>query len=124
MTASFTFHVAADQLALAPWLVVATDRFMSGWGMAKGTTSYAAWACRDEHEAKLVSEYLATRDEMMRVRVVYNAKRDYAPKRGLISVYDGASVRAVAWYRENQALMSASRAKDAARAAARVGGAA
>ena len=113
MTASFTFHVAADQLALAPWLVVATDRFMSGWGMAKGTMSYAAWACRDEHETKLVSEYLATRDEMMRVRVVYNAKRDYAPKRGLISVYDAAKVPSVVYHRECLAYQAIREAKRA-----------
>lgn len=100
MTASFTHHIADDQRALAPWLVVATDRFMSGWGLAKGTVSYAAWACRDEHEAKLVSEYLATRDEMKRVRTVYDAKRTYAPKRGLISVYDAAKVDAVRSYRD------------------------
>ena len=29
-------------------LVIGTDKFMSGWGLAKGGLSYAAWACKKD----------------------------------------------------------------------------
>ena len=107
-----------------PWLAIATDSFLSGWGGAAGRTSIIVYECRDEHEAKLACEALEARGEMKRVRVVYEGAKAYRPRNAHVTRYDAASVRSVAWYRENQALTAESRAKDAARAAARVGGAA
>ena len=52
-------------------LIVGTDRFMSGWGDATGGTSYAAWACTSEDE-KTVLEWVESRQDMQRVRVVYD----------------------------------------------------
>jgi len=49
-------------------LVVGTDTFMSGWGQAEGGKSYAAWACKPEHE-KYVTEWVERRSDMQRVRV-------------------------------------------------------
>jgi hypothetical protein len=95
MTASFTFHVSADQYALAPWLVVATDK------PRNGESNYAAWACRSEHEAKLVTDWLTGPGQSYkRVRTVYDAKRTSAPKSGAIGVYDAVRVSTVAYYRE------------------------
>lgn len=50
------------------WLVVMTDRFMSGWGEAKGGVSYAAWACTYENLSQ-VEAWVRSRSEAMRVRV-------------------------------------------------------
>jgi hypothetical protein len=108
---------------LAPFLAIATDSFLSGWGGAAGRSSVIVYECRDEHEAKLACEYLEGRGEMKRVRTAYEGRKAYAPRNVHVSRYDAGCVRSVAWYRENQALMVASRAKDAAQAAARVGGA-
>lgn len=51
------------------WLVVMTDRFMSGWGEAKGGLSYAAWACPYENLAQ-VERWVRSRSDALRVRVV------------------------------------------------------
>ena len=67
-----------------PWLVVGTDRFMSGWGKASGGVSYAAWACTDAMLPTIESR-IAKRGDMKRVRTVYGA---YRPKgRGHLHVY-------------------------------------
>ena len=57
-------------------LVIGTDRFMSGWGQAPGT-SYAAWACRP-HEYQEVKRAIRARSDMRRVRVVDG--RTYRPR--------------------------------------------
>ena len=58
-------------------LVVGTDSFMSGWGLAPGR-SYAAWACRPEDQYR-VYRWVRSRSEMKRVRVV---GCDYRPRLG------------------------------------------
>jgi len=59
-----------EQKKTHPILVVATDRFMSGWGAAKEGLSYAAWACRDNGDDVRVFNWVRRRHEMSRVRVV------------------------------------------------------
>lgn len=53
-------------------LVVGTDKFMSGWGKAAGGKSYAAWACLPE-DADHVLQWVESRKDMKRVRVVYGS---------------------------------------------------
>lgn len=61
-------------------LIVGTDRFMSGWGLAKSGSSVAAWACKSEDESKVLA-YVESRSEMKRVRVAYeSARRRYRPR--------------------------------------------
>ena len=57
-------------------LVVGTDRFMSGWGNAPGT-SYAAWACLPA-DTETIAHRIRARSDMKRVRVVDS--RNYRPK--------------------------------------------
>ena len=57
----------AAQLETHTWLVVGTDKFMSGWGEARGGTSVAAWACLPE-DRKEVLEWVERRNDMKRVR--------------------------------------------------------
>ena len=56
-------------------LVLGTDSFMSGWGMARKGNSYAAWACKPEHYRDVL-RWVENRSEMKRVRVV---AQDYKP---------------------------------------------
>ncbi len=65
----------ADKTATA-FLVVATDKFMSGWGNAPGRSLFAV-PCRSWEEAKIVEENMRHRSEMKRVRIVGAA---YRPK--------------------------------------------
>jgi hypothetical protein len=58
------------------WIVAGTDRFMSGWGEARGGVSYAGWACKYEDLNK-VESWVENRSDMKRVRVVGN---DWRPK--------------------------------------------
>lgn len=48
-------------------VVVALDKFMSGWGKAPGK-SWACWACRPE-DREQVERWVRGRDELRRVRV-------------------------------------------------------
>ena len=45
------------------WLITATDKFMSGWGNARGGKSKVAWACRPEHACALL-DWVDSREEM------------------------------------------------------------
>jgi hypothetical protein len=50
------------------YLVVATDRFMSGWGGATGGMSYAAWACSTLADRDKALAWVSARGDMKRVR--------------------------------------------------------
>jgi hypothetical protein len=52
------------------WAVVANDRAMSHWGLAKGGTSRVAWACESHSDASRVFDWVATRKEMKYVSIV------------------------------------------------------
>ena len=56
-------------------IVVGTDSFLSGWGHACGGSSYAGWACTADSWHR-VFDWVASRSDMKRVRVVGN---DYRP---------------------------------------------
>lgn len=60
--------------------VVARDKFMSGWGAAKGGFSRCAWACAPGVDIERVRRWLADRPEMIYVKVV--DLRTYRPPVG------------------------------------------
>lgn len=73
-----------EQLLSHPFLVIATDKFMSGWGLAEGGKSYMAWACRECDVDEAIAK-LKARKEMYRLRLVYGS---YRPKgKGHCHVY-------------------------------------
>jgi hypothetical protein len=51
------------------YVVLATDKFMSGWGAAKNGLSYAGWACEPKNADK-VYKWVASRSDMLRIRTV------------------------------------------------------
>jgi hypothetical protein len=57
-------------------IVVGTDIFLSGWGLAKDGFSYAGWACEPKHQWKVL-DWVSSRGDMKRVRVVTDP---YRPK--------------------------------------------
>lgn len=57
----------AEQKKTHSWLVIGTDRFLSGWGRAAGGLSYAAWACRPDDRDKVL-RWVEGRRDMKRVR--------------------------------------------------------
>ncbi len=56
--------------------VVGTDRFMSGWGQAPRRSLYAV-PFRSYQEAEEIEDWLNSRGDMLRVRVV---GKDYRPR--------------------------------------------
>ena len=66
-----------EQKKTHTWLVVGTDKFLSGWGGAEGGLSYAAWACKPE-DRRSVLDWVERRSDMLRVREV--AESEYAGK--------------------------------------------
>jgi len=55
--------------------VVARDKFLSGWGMAQGGTSYIAWACADDEVAQCVEKKIVFKPEMKNVRITRTLPR-------------------------------------------------
>ena len=64
-----------EQKKTHTWLVGGTDRFMSGWGLAEGGTSFAFWACLPKHARKVLA-WVKSRGDITRVRTV---ARNYRP---------------------------------------------
>jgi len=65
-----------EQKETHKFLVIGTDKFMSGWGQARGGVSYAAWACT-EKDFRSVQDWAESRSDMKRVRTSCGA---YHPK--------------------------------------------
>jgi hypothetical protein len=63
------------------WLIIGTDKCLSGWGEAKGGKSYAVWACRPADRQK-VFNWVESRSDMLRVRETVESKYAgrYRPK--------------------------------------------
>jgi len=59
------------------WLVIGTDKFLSGWGEAKDGKSIAAWACTFER-LDAVEKWVKSRSDMLRVRI--SNDKNYRPK--------------------------------------------
>jgi len=70
-----------DQKQSHYWLIVGTDKCLSGWGDATGGNSVAAWACKPVHR-HAVREWVEARSDMRRVRETASglAGRQYSPK--------------------------------------------
>lgn len=62
------------------WGIVASDRFMSGWGGASGGTSRCAWACHPDVNTDRVYNWVKSRKEMRYVNLV--DLRTYRAPRG------------------------------------------
>lgn len=60
--------------------IVARDKFMSGWGGAKGGASRCAWACAPDVNPDRVYNWVKKRSEMRYVSVVDLST--YRPPRG------------------------------------------
>ena len=58
-------------------LVVGTDRFLSGWGLAKDGVSYAAWACEDLESFQKCWKRIKGRTDMKNVREAFDS--DFSP---------------------------------------------
>ena len=73
-----------EQRAQLSILVIGTDTFMSGWGLAKGGVSYAAWATDEAHLSDTLA-WVERRKDLKRVRVVYGS---YKPRgQGHLHIY-------------------------------------
>lgn len=67
------------------WAWVATDKFMSGRGLAAKGASYAAWAFDAQTDSRSVHDWLADRHDLRRLRLV--DLRTYRPKCAHFSIY-------------------------------------
>ena len=68
-----------EQKATHYWAVVAKDKAMSYWGMAKGGVSRVAWACKSYEDASKAFDWVKSRSEMKYVQIV--DPRKYTPPR-------------------------------------------
>jgi len=66
----------AEEFTTHPVLWGGTDRFLSGWGHARGGASFAFWACTLDDDSR-VERWVRSRSDMKNVRQVM---ADYRPK--------------------------------------------
>ena len=77
----------AEQRKTHTWLVVGTDRGMSGWGKAENGVSYAAWACDPDRRNDCLC-WVERRKDMTRVREVSEFEAPYRPRaKGHLHIY-------------------------------------
>jgi len=62
------------------WGVVGRDRFLSGWGGARGGYSRAAWACGPDENLDQLYDRIKARGDMQYVNIVDLSS--YRPPRG------------------------------------------
>lgn len=59
----------------APYYVVSTDKFMSGWGGAKGKTNRCIVPCESWDQAEKVSAYVESRNDQNYINISVNKPR-------------------------------------------------
>ena len=57
-----------------PYMVSAYDKFMSGWGMAKGGKSVAVWCCYSPQDQEKIVKWLRNRSEMRYIKTRFATK--------------------------------------------------
>ena len=72
-----------EQRTTHNWLITATDRFMSGWGGARGGASKVAWACKPEH-AGHVLDWVQSRSDM---KYVNSTTGKWYPRAAHVHIY-------------------------------------
>lgn len=78
------------------YIVVGTDKFMSGQGYAKGGKSYAGWACVGDVVDR-VERWVRNRSDMTRVRLVDGNYRPRGPGDFRIYVVDEHHPALISW---------------------------
>jgi hypothetical protein len=66
----------AEQKITHNWLIIGTDKFLSGWGKAENGVSIACWACEPKDRHKVL-DWVNNRSDMKRVR---ESAGNYRPK--------------------------------------------
>lgn len=77
----------AEQKKTHLWGVVARDRFMSGWGGARGGASRCAWACGPDVNPDRVFNWVRSRKEMLYVNMVDLARYQPPPGTAHFHIY-------------------------------------
>ena len=73
------------------WYVTMTDKFMSGWGQAKGKTNKFVIGCNTYRQAQTIVRNAERRSEMIYINYT-SRKPYYDPRRFLVSYRDYASL--------------------------------
>lgn len=79
-------RTAAQRLS-HQWLITATDRYMSGWGGARGGLSKCAWACDSREAANACHAWVSARSEMKYVRIRPPYGTPWRPRAAHVHIY-------------------------------------
>ena len=66
-----------EEVKITQGFVIATDKFMSGWGQAQGK-SVIAVPFKDDQDMNTILSRVERRNEMKRIRIVYGS--EYKPR--------------------------------------------
>jgi len=75
------YKLKKERIFKAPYYVTMIDRFMSGWGLAKGKTNKLVIACDDYKQAQAVKRNAEQRKEMRYINISYkpNVRANHYP---------------------------------------------
>ena len=68
-------HIRKVEIAKPSYWVTMTDKFMSGWGMAKNKINKLVLSCNTYEEALIAERHAKNRDEMRYVNICVNKPR-------------------------------------------------
>lgn len=86
---------AASKSKVSYWVTM-TDRFMSGWGLARDKTNKLVIECETYDEAKIVEQNAQNRPEMKYINICYNKPR-YNQNTTEVSTHDKTDYNA--WFK-------------------------
>lgn len=75
----------AEQKSTHQTLITATDKFLSGWGGAKGGLSKCAWACDTPEKADKIFGWVNNRTDMKYVNIHY--RNEWKPIAAHVHIY-------------------------------------
>jgi len=84
MPVTYNEKKASDDIPKKKWYVTMTDKFMSGWGHAKGKTNKFVVGCDTYNQAETVARNARRRSEMKYINIT-SSKPYYNDRRFLVS---------------------------------------
>jgi len=88
-----------SELPKCPYYVTMTDKFLSGWGMAKGQTNKVVFCAKTYEDAKIVETNAKDRTDMKNVSI-RSTKPYYNPRSYLTSAKTEKDAKT--WYRSDR----------------------
>lgn len=94
-------YIQETEIPKCPYYVTMTDKFMSGWGKAKGKTNKLVLCAKTYDQAEVVATNAKDRSEMKNVNI-RSTKPAYNRRTHLVSLHGITEGDYATWYRKDR----------------------